>query len=62
MTAPGTSENPLRVAVVGSGPAGFYAAEKLLKAAGVVAEVEMSIGCRLRGAWSAPGWPRIIRA
>jgi ferredoxin--NADP+ reductase len=40
-TKPGTSENPLRVAVVGSGPAGFYAAERLLKANGLVAEVEM---------------------
>jgi ferredoxin--NADP+ reductase len=27
----GTPENPLRVAIVGSGPAGFYAAEHLLK-------------------------------
>jgi ferredoxin/flavodoxin---NADP+ reductase len=40
-TTPGTSENPLRVAVVGSGPAGFYAADRLLKAGGLVAEVEM---------------------
>jgi ferredoxin--NADP+ reductase len=39
--APGTPENPLRVAIVGSGPAGFYAAEKLLKAAGMSVEVEM---------------------
>ena len=30
----GTPENPLRVAIVGSGPAGFYAAEHLLKRAG----------------------------
>src|ERR671926_1516527 len=28
----GTSEHPLRVAIVGSGPAGFYAAGHLLKA------------------------------
>jgi ferredoxin--NADP+ reductase len=28
---PGTPENPLRVAIVGAGPAGFYAAEHLLK-------------------------------
>jgi len=27
----GTSERPLRVAVVGGGPSGFYAAEALLK-------------------------------
>jgi ferredoxin/flavodoxin---NADP+ reductase len=31
MTAIGTVENPLRVAIVGSGPAGFYAAGALLK-------------------------------
>ena len=29
---PGTAGNPLRVAIVGSGPAGFYAAEHLLQA------------------------------
>ena len=27
----GTQDNPLRVAIVGSGPAGFYAAGHLLK-------------------------------
>jgi ferredoxin--NADP+ reductase len=31
VTAIGTADNPLRVAIVGSGPAGFYAAEHLLK-------------------------------
>jgi ferredoxin--NADP+ reductase len=31
MDAPGTAGNPLRVAVVGAGPSGFYAAEALLK-------------------------------
>jgi ferredoxin/flavodoxin---NADP+ reductase len=31
MASIGTSENPLRVAIVGSGPAGFYAAGHLLK-------------------------------
>ena len=31
MTALGTPDRPLRVAIVGSGPAGFYAAEHLLK-------------------------------
>lgn len=29
--SPGTPENPLRVAIVGSGPSGFYAAEALFK-------------------------------
>ena len=42
MSAPvGTPENPLQVAVVGSGPSGFYAAEALLVAAGVVAHVDV---------------------
>jgi ferredoxin/flavodoxin---NADP+ reductase len=31
MASIGTSENPLRIAIVGSGPAGFYAAGHLLK-------------------------------
>ncbi|HYA20970.1 MAG TPA: FAD-dependent oxidoreductase [Burkholderiales bacterium] len=31
MDTPGTAANPLRVAVVGAGPSGFYAAEALLK-------------------------------
>ena len=31
MPALGTPDNPLRVAIIGSGPAGFYAAEALLK-------------------------------
>ena len=38
---PGTPENPLRVAVVGSGPAGFYAAGHLLNAADVTVEIDM---------------------
>jgi ferredoxin/flavodoxin---NADP+ reductase len=37
----GTEGNPLRVAVVGSGPAGFYAAEHLLKHEGATVEVDM---------------------
>jgi ferredoxin--NADP+ reductase len=36
-----TPENTVRIAIVGSGPAGFYAAERLLKADGIDAEVEM---------------------
>jgi ferredoxin--NADP+ reductase len=38
---PGTPEHPLRVAVVGSGPAGFYAAGQLLGAKDVTVEVDM---------------------
>ena len=41
VTSLGTPENPLRVAIVGSGPAGFYAAEHLLKREGVAVEVDM---------------------
>jgi ferredoxin/flavodoxin---NADP+ reductase len=37
----GTPDSPLRVAIVGSGPAGFYAAEHVLKRDGVTAEVDM---------------------
>ena len=37
---PGTPESPLRVAIVGSGPAGFYAAEALLRGDAAV-EVDM---------------------
>ncbi len=37
----GTGESPLRVAIVGSGPAGFYAAEHLLKDEGRAIEVDV---------------------
>jgi ferredoxin--NADP+ reductase len=37
----GTPDNPLRVAIVGSGPAGFYAAEHLLKREDVSVVVDM---------------------
>src|SRR5919108_2193778 len=36
-----STDKALRVAVIGSGPAGFYAAERLLKADGLTVEVEM---------------------
>jgi ferredoxin--NADP+ reductase len=41
MSAPGTPARPLRVAIVGSGPAAFYAAEHLLKQNGLAVEVDM---------------------
>ena len=41
MTQPGTEVEPLRVAIVGAGPAGYYAADHLLKQGGVVVEVDM---------------------
>ncbi len=37
----GTPDNPLRVAIVGSGPAGFYTAEHLLKPDELSVEVDM---------------------
>ncbi len=41
MPAIGTVDQPLRVAIVGSGPSGFYAAEHLLKQANLVIQVDM---------------------
>ena len=41
MTRPGTDAYPLRVAIIGSGPAGFYTAEKLLKCEDVNVQVDM---------------------
>src|SRR5258706_6837811 len=38
---PGTAERPLWVAIIGSGPSGFYAAEALLKKQGVHTHVDM---------------------
>ena len=41
MTRPGTEAQPLRVAIVGAGPAGFYATDQLFRTPGVVVEVDM---------------------
>ena len=41
MPAPGSADNPVRVAIVGSGPAGFYAAEALLSQPDLAVEVDM---------------------
>src|SRR5438093_11032874 len=41
MTPLGTPDQPLRVAIVGSGPAAFYAAESLLKQANLAVQVDM---------------------
>ena len=40
MSVPGTEQNPLKVAIVGAGPSGFYAAEALLKS-GTVVRIDM---------------------
>ena len=41
MSKIGTPENPLRVAIVGAGPSGFYAAEHILKGEDVHAQVDL---------------------
>lgn len=41
MARPGTAANPLRVAIIGSGPTGFYAADHLFKQAGLVVQIDM---------------------
>src|SRR5918998_6441548 len=41
MSKIGTEENPLRVAIVGAGPSGFYAAEHILKNADLHAQVDL---------------------
>lgn len=41
MTQPGTDANPLRVAIIGAGPSGFYVAEHLLKQDELTVEVDM---------------------
>jgi ferredoxin--NADP+ reductase len=41
MSDVGTEDNPLRVAVVGAGPAGFYTAEHLQRHGEVVCEIDM---------------------
>jgi len=41
MTRPGSEGAPLRVAIVGAGPTGYYAADQLFRQPGLVAEVDM---------------------
>ena len=41
MSQVGTEKNPLRVAIIGAGPTGFYAAEHLFKQKGIVIEVDL---------------------
>ena len=41
MTTVGTEAQPLRVAIIGSGPSAFYAADHLLKQSDLVVEVDM---------------------
>jgi ferredoxin--NADP+ reductase len=41
MTRPGTEAQPLRVAIVGAGPTGFYATDQLFRAPGLGVDVDM---------------------
>ena len=41
MAQPGTESNPLRAAIIGSGPAAFYAAEHLFKQVGLNVAIDM---------------------
>src|SRR5438552_6096978 len=41
MARAGTAERPLRVAVIGAGPTGFYTAEALFRRAGLVVQVDV---------------------
>lgn len=41
MSNPGTPENPLRVAIIGAGPSGFYAADQILKDPETHAQVDL---------------------
>ena len=41
MSAPGTPDNPIRVAIIGAGPSGFYACEHILRHDGTTAEVDL---------------------
>src|SRR5207247_4729099 len=41
MTRPGTESDPLRVAIVGAGPTGYYAADHRFRQPGPVVSVDM---------------------
>jgi len=41
MVQPGTDANPLRVAIIGAGPSGFYTAGRLFKREGLVVEIDV---------------------
>src|SRR3990170_4205376 len=41
MALPGTAEQPLRVAIIGAGPTGYYATDQLLRQEGAVVEVDL---------------------
>ena len=47
MNTPGSTSHPLRVAVVGSGPSGLYAAAALAEAEGLTVEVDVFDGFKI---------------
>jgi len=41
MSRPGTPENPLRIAIIGAGPSGFYSADQIIRDPGTEAQVDL---------------------
>lgn len=41
MSAAGTVENPVRIAIIGAGPSGFYAADQIIRDPGTEAQVDL---------------------
>ena len=58
---PMTDDAPIRIAVIGSGPAGFYAAGHLLKDARAASRSTCSSACPRRGGSCARAWPPTTR-
>jgi ferredoxin--NADP+ reductase len=52
MSQPGTDDRPLRVAIIGAGPTGFYTADHLLKQKNHVVDVDLLTACPRRTACS----------
>ena len=61
MSDVGTEANPLRVAIIGSGPSGFYTVSNLLKQSGLVVEMDMFDRLPTPMAWLGPALRRTIR-
>lgn len=57
----GTPENPLRVAIVGAGPSGFYAAERILNDGDAHSQVDLFDRLPPRSASSAAASRPTIR-
>ena len=57
----GTESNPLRVAIIGSGPAGFYTVSNFLRHRDFPSGWICLTGCPHHLVWSEPVWRLIIR-